>query len=226
MASCDWRRGGRIMRSAPWPPLLGSAGAAAVLLFVAVLAHRTGLTALTALLGLAACGAAAAHSLDEESTQVADASPTSRRRRAAWRLPVVGVPMAVALCGLFTLDRLDPDTHWLRLLPLAAGAIGIGVGLAAVLRHSGTAAPGELAGVVTLVGTVLVVAVDPLRRWIELLPLGDAAHPGRSVTLWIAVVGACAVVTLACTRDPGRRGPSRHRTRAAAEGRAGRFPLS
>jgi len=57
----------------------------------------------------------------------------------------------------------------------------------------------------------VVVVIDPLRRWVELLPLGDIAHPGRSVALWIAVVAGCAVVTLACTRDPGRPGVARHR---------------
>jgi len=210
VAKVDWRRGERILRSAPWPPLLGSATAAAILICIAALAHRTGLAAPTTLLALAACGAAAAYSLDEEATPVADATPTSRRRRAGWRIPLAVLPMAVAVCGLFTLHRLDPEMKWLRLLPLAGGALAIGIGLAAVLRHRGTAAPGDLAGVVTLVGVVLIVSIDPLRRWVALFPLGDAAHAGRSVALWLAVVGVCAVVTLACTRDPGRRGRAGH----------------
>jgi hypothetical protein len=211
VTTIEWRRGMWILRSASWPPLLVSVSAAAILICIAALAHRTGLAVPTTQLGLAAGGAAAAHSLDEAATSVADASPTSRRHRTAWRLPLIALPTTVAWCGLFTLSRLEPETQWLRLLPLGAGAIGIGIALAAVLRHRGTDVPGDLAGVVTLVGVVLIVSIDPLRLWVELVPLGDASHPGRSATAWIAIVGVCAAITLACTRDPGRRGRAGHR---------------
>ena len=204
MVRVDWLRGGRVLRSAPWPSLLASLAAAALLICIAAVAHGTELTAPTMLLGLAACGAAAAHGLDETATSVADASPTSRRHRLGWRLLLVILPMTVATVGLLTLNALDPETQWLRLLPLAAGTVGIGTGLAAAMRHRGTAAPGDLAGAITLVGIILLVAIDPLRRWVNLLPFGGTEQAGRSSALWCAVVVGCIVVTLACTRDPGR----------------------
>ena len=64
--------------------------------------------------------------------------------------------MTVSTSGLLALNYLDPETQWLRLLPLAAGTVAIGTGLAAVMRHHGTAAPGDLAGAITLVGILLV----------------------------------------------------------------------
>jgi hypothetical protein len=206
MASVDWLRGGRILRSAPWSSLLASLAAAGLLICIAAVAHNTGLTAPTTLLGLAACGAAAAHVLDESATSVADASPTSRRHRLGWRMLLVILPLTVAIGGLLILNYLDPETQWLRLLPLAAAAVAIGTGLAAVMRHHGSAAPGDLAGAITLVGIILVVAIDPLRRWVQLLPFGDTEQAGRSSAFWSAVVVGCVVVTLACTRDPGRPG--------------------
>jgi hypothetical protein len=206
MVTVDRLRGGRILRSAPWPSLLASLAAALLLLCIAAIGHGTGLTAPTTLLGLAACGAAAAHGLDEAATSVADASPTSRRRRLGWRMLLVILPMTVAIFGLLTLNYLDPETQWLRLFPLAAGTVAIGTAVAAVMRRHGSAAPGDLAGAITLVGVILVVAIDPLRRWVQLLPFGDTEQAGRSSALWFAVVGGCIVVTLACTRDPGRPG--------------------
>lgn len=197
--------GGRVLRSAPWLSLIASTAAAATLICGAALLHRTALAAPTTLLGLAACGAAASQTLDETATSVADASPTSRRRRAGWRLALVVLPITVAVCGLLNLSRLDPATHWLRLLPTALGVVAIGTGVAAVMRHTGIAAPGDLAGVVTLVGIVVILAVDPLRRWAPLVPLGETTQVGRSSLLWMAVVILSAAVTVTCTRDPGGR---------------------
>jgi hypothetical protein len=197
--------GNRILRSAPWLPLLGSTGAAAVLLLVAVLAHRTGIATPIALLGLAVCGGAAAYILDEEAADVLDSTPTSRSRRVLWRLPLAALPATVALAGLLTLGHLDPPTHWLRLVPLAAGSLAIGIGLAAALHGGAAGTPGDLASVVTAASLVLLVMADPLHRWVTVAPLGDAGHPGRSVLLWVAVIAGCGAVTVAHSRDPARR---------------------
>ncbi|MGZ4637672.1 MAG: hypothetical protein ACXV2J_01300 [Actinomycetes bacterium] len=186
--------------------MLGTAAAAGVLLVVGVLAHRTPIAPGTTLLGLAACGGATAYVLDEESAAVLDATPTSRGRRVLWRLPLVALPAAVALCGLVALNRVDGSTHWLRLLPLAAGSLAIGVGFAAALRRAGTGTPGDLAGVLAVSLVVLLVVVDPLRRWATVSPLGNDAHAGRSAALWGVVVVVCGAVALACSRDPAHRG--------------------
>jgi hypothetical protein len=209
VASGQLARGARIQRSAPWLPLLGTAGAAAALLLVAVLAHRTGIAPFVTVLGLSACGGAAAYVLDEESAAVLDATPTSRGRRVLWRLPLIGVPATVALVGLLMLDRLDGPTHWMRLGPLALGSLTVGVALAAALRAGGTGTPGDLAGVLAVGSVVLLVATDPLRHWVGVMPLGDAVHPGRSCLFWTAVIAGCAVVTFACCRDPAHRGRPR-----------------
>ena len=209
VTSGAYLRGARIQRSAPWLPLLGAAGVATMLLLIAALAHRTGVAPVVTLLGLSTCGGAAAYILDEESAAVLDATPTSRGRRVLWRLPLLAVPATVALTGLFLLDRLDGSAHWLRLGPLALGSLAIGVALAAALRREGMGTPGDLAGVIVVVGVVLLVAADPLRHWVSVIPLGDAARSGRSVLLWTAVFAASAVVTFACCRDPAHRGRTR-----------------
>jgi hypothetical protein len=205
VASGEWGRGVRILRSAPWVPVLGATGTAVLLLVVAALAHGSVLGPLTAVLGFGACGGASAYLLDEEAGPVADASPTSRRHRLAWRLVVLAVPAAVALGGLALLDAVDPSTHWWRLALLVVGALAAGAALAAALRRNGFPTPGDQASVLVLIATVLLFAADPLRRWVSVAPLGDAPHLGRSVALWSTVTVACAVVTLGCTRDPGRR---------------------
>jgi hypothetical protein len=169
----------------------------------AVVGHSSGFSPVMSMLGLAACGGAAAYVLDEESTVVLDATPTSRAHRALWRLALVAMPAAVALIGLLLLDRLDPSTHWLRMVPFAAGCLAIGVVLAAVLRRGGNRAPGDLAGVLAVAVAVLLVATEPLRAWASVAPLGDRGHVGRTVVLWSAVVMVCAAVTARCSRDPG-----------------------
>ncbi len=196
-------RGAFVLRSAPWLPLLAGTGAAMLLLLGAVVGHSSGFAPVMSMLGLAACGGAAAYVLDEESTAVLDATPTSLAHRVLWRLVLVALPAAVAMTGLLLLDRLDPSTHWLRMVPFAAGCLAIGVVLAAVLRRGGNRAPGDLAGVLAVAVAVLLVATEPLRAWVSVAPLGDRGHVGRTVVLWSAVVLVCAAVTARCSRDPG-----------------------
>lgn len=203
MASGRRTRGGRVLRSAPWLPLLAGSAAASLLLLGAVVGHGSGFAPVMSMLGLAACGGAAAYVLDEESTAVLDATPTSRARRVLWRLSLLAIPATVALTALLTLDRLDPPTHWLRMVPFAAGCLAIGVVLAAALRRAGNRAPGDLAGVVAVAVVVLLVAADPLRAWVSVAPLGDTGHAGRTSLLWAAAVLVCAAVTSWCSRDPG-----------------------
>ena len=157
-----------------------------------------------ALLAIGICGAAAAYALDEEAGDVADASPTSRPRRVGWRLVMLILPAAVSATALLSLHRLDARTPWLHLLPVAAGSITVGVAVAAAFRRSGNPAPGDLAGVVTLLGVVLVVLVDPFRRWVSLSALGGVDYPIRTAVAWFAIVLGCVLTVTACEADPGR----------------------
>jgi hypothetical protein len=206
-----------VIRAAPWLAVLGVAAGGAGLLLLAALVHGTDVAAGIALLGVAACAAGAAYVLDEESATVTDATPSSRALRTAWRLPVVALPAAVGLGGLALLDGLDPATHWLRLSPLLLGAVAAAVAVAAALRRAGAATPGDLASVLVATSTVLLVPLDPLRRWAHVAPLGDgvsAADIGRTVAMWAAVVVASAVVVAGCTREPAARRSRRHRVPA------------
>jgi hypothetical protein len=196
----------RVLRCAPWPALLFGAAVALTLLAIAVLTRKTEMCWPTTLLGLSACGATAAYVLDEEAAVVADSSPASRLRRTGWRVLIVVLPAGVASLGLVTLNHLDPATHWLRLWPLVAGSLAAGVAIAATLRRTGLSTPGDLAGVVTLATTVLVVMTNPVRHWAPVAPLGDAEGVARSVWLWSVVVVACGAVVLFCSRDPGGQG--------------------
>lgn len=166
--------------------------------------RRTDLSTIAALLGLAACSASAGYVLDEESTVVADATPTARPHRIAWRVTIVAIPALVALAGLLSLNVVDPPTHWLRLVPFGAVTLAIGVALAAVLRRNGSAEPGDLAGVLAVSGVVLLVVINPLSRYVAVLPLGGDPHPGRSAVLASAVIAAGGAITLVCARDPGQ----------------------
>lgn len=182
---------------------------------LAALAPRGPLAILAACLGLAICAGSAAYLLDGDTDRIADATPTSRVRRLGWRTLMVPVPAAVAIIGLSTMDHLDPRSHWLRLVPVALGTLAVGVAAASALRRSGSATPGDLAGVLSFTGTVLLLVVDPLRRWLPAAPLGRSPYPDRSLLLWAGIALTSLVVTIACNRDPGRH-PHRGRTGRAA----------
>ena len=198
--------GVRVLRCAPWKVLLGGTGLAVILFVIATLTATTSLCWPTCLLGLSTCGATAAYVLDEEAASIADATPASRSRRTCWRLCIVALPAVVATTALARLNSLDPSTHWLRLLPLAAGSIVTGVAVAAALRRAGSATPGDLAGAIALATTVVFVMTDPVRRWVSVAALGDrdAAGVMRSQLLWAGVILAGCGVVLVCSRDPGR----------------------
>ena len=162
-----------------------------------------------AILGLALCGAAAAYVLDEDTATVADATPMSRPRRAAWRTSLLVLPVGFGVAGLVTLDRSDPVGQWLRLTPTVLALTTLGVALAAALRRAGRAQPGDLAGAVVVATLLFLVAANPLRWWLPILPLGDVPHAGRSQLLWTTVAIAAGVATLVSVRDPVRTAPGR-----------------
>jgi hypothetical protein len=206
------RRGTRILRSAPWLALLTALGVESALLSLGVMTRGRGDSVGFVLLAMAVCGGTAGYVLDEEATSVADATPSSRPWRAAWRISISFLPVAVAVAGLAALHGVNPSTDWLRLTPFACGVAGCGAALAAAMRRADLAAPGDLAGVVTIVVTLVLVAVNPLRHWVSVAPLGPTDHLGRTVVMWGGVLVACAVVTALSVRDPGRPAGPRKQT--------------
>lgn len=198
-------RGRRLLRAAPLTPVLAASGASLALLALAAAVPRSVLANLAALLGVSAACAAGAYALDERATPVLDATPTSRGYRLGWRLLLVVAPATAVAVGIALLAAADPRPHWWRLGLLAAGGLGTAVAGAAALRGQGREAPGDVVGTVTALGVVLVALADPTRRWVSLVPLGDAHHVGRSVALYAVLVAACAVVVLVAARDPGRQ---------------------
>lgn len=204
MADGRLRRGTVVVRSAPWPVLAGTTLGAGVLFGVAGWLHGRDFALLVGLLAVGTCAAAAGYVFDEESGAVADATPTSRPSRIAWRLPIALLLVLTAFGALEGLHRLDPGKPWLHLVPVAVGGVAVGLALSATLRRCGNSAPGDLAAVVTLCALVPVVAVDPLRTWVSLTSLQAPDYPPRTAFAWIVIVLACAVIVLACEADPGR----------------------
>lgn len=212
MAAHPLARGGAVLGSAPWPVLLPLTALAGGIFGAAVLARHDEMGLLLALVAIGMCGAVAGYVLDEEAREVADATPTSRPRRAAWRAPIALLPVAVSATALTWVTRLTPETHALRMLPIAAGSVALGMALAAAMRRAGSSAPGELAGVLTFGVVILVVLVDPLHRWVSLRALDGASYPLGTALTWAAVVLLCASTVITCERDPGgSRRPARQR---------------
>lgn len=205
MAEHAYVRGGAVLRSAPWPVLLPFTVVAGAFFGMAILTRHDGTGLLLALVAIGTCGAVAGYVLDEEASEVADATPMSRPRRAAWRMPITLLPVAVAATALVSVNRLAPQIHALRMLPIAVGSVALGTALAAAMRRSGTPAPGELAGVLTFATVVVVVLVDPMRPWLglSLKPLDTASYPAATALTWAAVALLCALTVFACERDPG-----------------------
>jgi hypothetical protein len=204
-------RGAAVLRSAPWPVVLPFTALTGGFFGLAILARHDEAGMLLTLVAIGMCGAVAGYVLDEEASEVADATPTSRPRRAAWRIAIALLPAAVAAAALTWVARLNPEMHALRMLPIAAGSVAFGVALASAMRRAGISAPGELAGVLTFATVVLVVLVDPLRRWLSLRGLDGADYPLRTALAWAVLIVICTWIVLACERDPGSRQPTGRR---------------
>jgi hypothetical protein len=213
MAGLRLARPAAVVHSAPWPVLAGISLTAAALFCLAGGLRRHEMGLLVALMAVGTCAAAAGYVFDEESGDVADATPTSRGVRIAWRLPVAVLLAAAGVGALLGLHQLDPARPWLRLAPVLVGGVALSLALSAALRRSGNPAPGDLAAVVTLGSLVPTVLVDPLRRWVSLTSLQSSDYALRTALAWVVIVMACALVVLACEADPGRpvaRSGSRH----------------
>jgi hypothetical protein len=196
--------GRMVLRAAPWPVLLGGCVAVAALFGIAAAVRHGPLGFLLTLLALGLCGATAAYVLDEPSAEVEDATPTGRRGRVAWRLPIALVPFAMGAAGVLLLDDLGGAAGWDRFVPVAAGSVAAGIAFASGLRRTGRFAPGDLAGALVFGAVVLVVANEPLHAWVSLAPLESPTYPRATALAWLLVLVSCAVIIGACERDPGR----------------------
>jgi len=210
MTTSTWMARGRPLRAFPWTEVCLTTGgaAAAFTLAAAVLPSAAGFPLL--LLSLALCGGAAAYVLDEAAAPVVDATPMSRTWRLGCRVVIVALPASVGVAGLAAAGRSDPTLLWQRLGLVLVGYLAVGVAVAAALRHNGRATPGDLAAVLVATGTLLVTMVNPLRRWVSLLPGDPAASWGRTVAVWLTVILVCAVAVRVGMRDPAAR-PIRRR---------------
>jgi hypothetical protein len=197
-------RGVVVARSAPWRVLAGTTLVAGLLFGLAAWVRHHEVALLVGLLAVGTCAAAAGYVFDEESGDIADATPTSRPGRMVWRLPIALLLVLTAVGGLAGLHRLDPQKPWLRLVPVVVGGVAVGLALSAALRRRGNPAPGDLAAVVTLCAVVSVVLVDPLRAWVSLTGFQGPGYAPSTAFAWVVIVLACAVVVLACEADPGR----------------------
>ena len=193
-----------VLRSAPWPVLAGTTLSAVSLFGLAGWLRHHEMALIVALAAVGTCAAAAGYVLDEESGDVADATPTSRPVRTIWRLPVALFLALLGVGALLGLHQLDPSTPWLHLAPVDVGGVALGLALSAALRRGGNPAPGDLAAVVTLGALVATVLVDPLRRWVSLTSLQTPGYAPRTAFAWVLIVLACALVVIACEADPGR----------------------
>ncbi len=201
--------GTRILRAASWTPILGLVTAAGLLLTGAELAGGNLLGLVMLILGLAVSASAASYVLDDAAQQVTSATPTSRLRRLLWRLAIVLLPGAVAAASVLGVVAEDPFRHWSRAVPVLIGVLAIGVTVAAVVGSNAIASPGDLASLLAFALITGLIVVDPLRRWVSVLPLDQTPHPGRSTALWAVLSLMSAAVTLVCDRDPYRRRRSR-----------------
>jgi len=220
MTTSTWMARGRLLRAFPWPEVCLTTGgaAAAFTLAVAVLPSAAGFRLL--LLSLALCGGAAAYVLDEAAGPVVDATPMLRRWRLGCRLFVVALPASVGVAGLAAAGRSDPTLLWHRLGLVLVGYLAIGVAVAAVLRHNGRPTPGDLAAVLVATATFLVTMVNPLHRWVALLPFGSEVEWGRTAALWSGIITVSAVTLLVSMRDPVARTLVRPRKLRAVTGAA------
>ena len=94
------------------------------------------------------------------------------------------------------------------MVPTVLAMTALGVALSAALRRAGHAQPGDLAGALVAALLLFVVAANPLRWWLPILPLGDVPYAARSQLLWSAVAVVAVVATVVGGRDPVR---TRHR---------------
>jgi len=157
-------------------------------------------------LGLVPLAAAAAFVLDDPAAPAVDAVPRTRRRRTADRTVGVALPLGVWATGVGALELRVPATAAAGLLVEGAGALAVGLALAALLRWAGRAEPGEIAAS-AVGGTMLALLVFDLPSWwpAPVFP-GDDGW-AASTALWGGLTLTAAVLVALTSADAWRRIP-------------------
>ncbi len=152
--------------------------------------------------GFAVLAAAAAFVLDEPAAEAVDAGPTTMRERALARGLALGLPAGLGLLAVGGVELRAPAVPATGLALEVLGCVVLGVTVAAVLRATGFATPGDAAASGVALALLACARLEPFRTWVLMFPSDPDAVWGRTVLLWAGLMALCAAALWVCTRDP------------------------
>lgn len=191
------------LRGVDWAMVGGGSTLGAAILTGCVLAAADGPPYGYVRLALVTLAAAAAFVLDEPAAAAVDAAPATLRQRTAARATAAALPLAVWTAGVLGLQHRDPTTPVAALLIEGAGALTVAVALAALLRHAGRDAPGELAATALGATMLALLITDPPPRTVPVFPVSTGW--AASTALWASLTTTAALLVRTASRDPYRR---------------------
>jgi hypothetical protein len=191
------------LRGVNWPAVLAGSAFGAGILAGCVAFAADGPPLLYVRLALVALAAAAAFLLDEPAAAAVDAVPATRRGRTAVRATAVTLPLAVWTAGILALELRNSVTAVGALFVEGAGVLAVAVALAAIVRLTGRAEPGEIVASVLGASMLALLIFNPWPGSVPLFPVGDGW--AASSALWSSLAVAATVLVVAASRDPYRR---------------------
>jgi hypothetical protein len=191
------------LRGVSWAAVLGGSAFGAGILTICVAFAADGPPLMYVRLALVALAAAAAFVLDEPAAAAVDAVPVTRRSRTAVRATAVTVPFAVWTAGVLALERRNTMTAVGALLVEGAGVLAVAVALAAIIRLTGRAEPGEIVASALGASMLAVLILNPWPGPVSLFPVGDGW--AASTALWCSLAVAALMLVIAGSHDPYRR---------------------
>lgn len=205
------------LRAVTWPPVVGAAAGAALLLVLDATVWPHGPGAVTAWLGATLLAAAACFALDQPAEDVVRSAPTSRAWRTVVRasggLVALSVWAAYAVWWRSELSVGIPSWWAQGLVGLSLVAVGLGTCAVRVRRGQVEPAAAVSGG---LVFAVLALGLVPVPGDVQALDLSGGR--GSTTAFWLAVGAAGAVGLVWGSRDEGSRwrgphtGPAVRRT--------------